>query len=63
MGIIEFECGTCRERWRSHMISCPKCGADVVKGRMKTALEVGLVKNETKTTLLSGGGTNVSERN
>jgi hypothetical protein len=27
---------------------------------MKTALEVGLGKNETRTTLLSGGGTNVS---
>ena len=42
------------------MISCPKCGTDVVKGRIKTALEVGLVTNETKTTLLSGGGTYVS---
>jgi predicted nucleic acid-binding Zn-ribbon protein len=26
MGIVEFECGTCRERWRSHMMACPKCG-------------------------------------
>jgi hypothetical protein len=60
MGIVEFECGTCRERWRSHMMACPKCGMDVVKSRMKTALEVGLGKNETRTTLLSGGGTNVS---
>ena len=60
MGIIEVECGACKERWRSHMVRCPKCGTDVVKSHMKTALELGLVKDETKTTLISGGETNVS---
>ena len=48
MGIIEFECGACKERWRSHM---------------KTALELGLVVGETTTTLISGGETNVSQSN
>ena len=60
MGVIEFECGACRERWRSHMTCCPKCGIDVVKSHMKTALELGLVEGETKTTLISGGKLNVS---
>ena len=60
MGVIEFECGACKERWRSHMTRCPKCGTDVVKSHMKTALELGLVKGKTNTTLISGGKLNVS---
>ena len=60
MGVIEFECGACKERWRSHMTRCPKCGTDVVKIHMKTALELGLVKGKTNTTLISGGKLNVS---
>ena len=55
MGILEFECGACGWQWKSHMTNCPKCGTDVVKSHMKTALELGLVKGETKTTLISGG--------
>lgn len=61
MGIIEFECGACKWRWQSHMVCCPKCGTDVVKSHMKTALELGLVKGETQTTLISGGQTDASK--
>jgi len=60
MGVIEFECGACGWQWKSHMVNCPKCGTDVVKSHMKTALELGLVTGETKTTLISGGKRNVS---
>ncbi len=60
MGVLEFECGACGQQWKSHMTCCPKCGTDVVKSHMKTALELGLVKGETKTILISGGETNVS---
>lgn len=61
MGVIDFECGACGWRWVSHMVACPKCGTDVVKSHMKTAVELGLVRGETKTTLISGGRTNASK--